>query len=75
MLIKAYRQPRAIKAFGSYSQLTIASQANVAGCSHATTGLCIMVMRALQRAAAIAPPVTLRTLVDDTTVQVIAQES
>ena len=46
MLIMAYRQPRALKAYQSLSRTTIAHQGNLAGCSHATTCLIVLLYRA-----------------------------
>ena len=74
MLLKAYRQPRAIKAFGSFSKMVIAHQGNVAGCSHAATALVVLMTRAIKRAAAISPDIEIRLVVDDNTLQAAGKD-
>ena len=67
MLLDSYRQVRCLKAFNSLSKGVVAWQGNIAGCSHATTLLMMLTLRALRRAAALAPTVMPRALVDDIT--------
>ena len=35
MLLMVYREPRVLKAYQSYSEVTVAHQGNLAGCGHA----------------------------------------
>ena len=75
MLILAYREPRVLKAFQSHSTMTVALQGNLAGCSHATTCLTVLLYRALRRASALHHrQVKPRALVDDCSLQWLAVE-
>ncbi|CAK0838396.1 unnamed protein product [Prorocentrum cordatum] len=65
VLLSTYRQPRALAAFNTTSDLFVAREGNIAGCGHANSLLLVLTLRALQRAHAVAPSVTPRGLVDD----------
>ena len=65
MLIQAYRQPRTLRAHGSASKFFISEQGIIAGCSHATTILEVLLYRAMRRLSARCPTITPRQLVDD----------
>ena len=74
MLLLTYRQPRVLKAHQSLSVLTIAEQGNLAGCSHATTCLTVLLYRALKRASGLCRQVQPRAVVDDCCLQWVAAE-
>eukprot|EP00959_Pyramimonas_sp_CCMP1952_P313813 6568997-Pyramimonas_sp.AAC.1 len=65
VLIQSYSQPRTLRAHGSESSLFTSYQGIVAGCSHATTVLEVLMHRAVRRLSALCPTVTPRQLVDD----------
>ena len=65
MLIQAYRQPRTLRAHGSASRFFVSEQGIIAGCSHATTVLEVLLYRAMRRLSSRCPTITPRQLVDD----------
>eukprot|EP00959_Pyramimonas_sp_CCMP1952_P469483 9495025-Pyramimonas_sp.AAC.1 len=48
-LVAYYAMPRAVKAYGSLSDMIVVRQGILPGCTHATTLLTVLMMRSLQR--------------------------
>ena len=74
MLLQLYCQPRRIRAYGSWSRPYLAKQGIIAGCTHATYLLYLLLYRTLKRASTLCPSVTPRALVDDVGLQLVSTE-
>ena len=69
LILQTYHMARVVKVERSLSRACQVFQSILAGCMHATTGLNIVLYRAVIRTAAANPRTTIRFFVDDGTVQ------
>ena len=74
MALASYRAPRRIQAFGSFCAPCVILHGNVAGCTHATTLLRVLLIRTVQCLTAQYRHVQLRAMADDISLQWIGKK-
>eukprot|EP00959_Pyramimonas_sp_CCMP1952_P123694 2586135-Pyramimonas_sp.AAC.1 len=65
MLVQMYQQLRSVYSYSSYSVARRACQGILAGCTHATTLLMVLLTRSIRQTMTVAPQVQPKDLVDD----------
>ena len=65
MLVQMYQQLRSVHSYSSYSVARRAYQGILAGCTHATTLLMVLLTRSIRQTMSVAPQVQPKDLVDD----------